>query len=213
MVAPGGLTPGHLERAPLVACVDDPDASSVAFVDHAGGMQRLPIGEMPAVPFVVLRPAKITIAHPIAAAKQPVEAEATLGVYLRAIRINADNGSDEEIYIRCRENNTTAWTRTNLEHVNESDHYNLWNEKIISIVYNRSVVCEVKESDYGGDDHLGSASFSPADLQDTDNDTCLFLSSPTEADLWVSKSRGVDQCPSLNFLGIHCPQECADSLF
>jgi hypothetical protein len=207
LVAPDGITPELFEQPPLVAYVDDADAKTVTFTNASGHAETLPLGQSPTTAFVVLRPAKLTITNPIVADKAEI-AEATTNVYLREIRVKEDNdfASDEEIYTRCKEI-SGSWEYEDITGANDTEYYNLWDYKIRSILYNQTVTCEIREEDTIGCDYLGSFGFSPNDLTATEHDSCMFFVT-SEADVQISKHKGYDQCPSLNFLGIHCAEDC-----
>jgi hypothetical protein len=201
--------------APLVAYVDDASAESIDFVDGNGAITTVPLGVAPTAPFVVLRPHTLANLRPIE--PEPELASATLNLYVREIRVSDDNedGSDAEIYIRCKQG-SGSWKRENLGAANDSEYYNLWDEHVMSVASpGAAILCELWEEDDfpNGDDFMGSATVDADTLALTDHDSCIFVSSPDDADLMFSKSRGTNQCPELAVFGFGCAEDCWGDFF
>lgn len=212
VVAPNGLSVELLEHPPLVAYVGDTTASTFTFFDANGPVATLPSGESPDAAFVVIRPHDIVTDKLIVGDPEP--ASATLNLYIRGIRLNEDNdaGSDEEIYIRCKQG-SGSWKKEDLTSVNGTNYYNLWDQHVMSLSSTgQDLLCEIWEEDgglSGGDDFVRSASVSVPHLDVTSHENCIFLSNANRADLWFSKSKGINQCPGFEYLGIYCAQECS----
>ena len=59
-------------------------------------------------------------------------------------RGGADNdfGTNEDIYVRCRQGSGTEWKREDLEAADETEYYNLWDEHVMSVSSTGSTIHE-----------------------------------------------------------------------
>jgi hypothetical protein len=219
VVAPSDLD-AWADGAPLVTYLEDTSTESFTFFDSTGAEMVLPLGELPGEAFLVIRPVELAPSDVVPPAAEP-ELQATLSIYLREIRLYDDHEEvgAAEIYIRCKEGNLAWKQTTDLEKVDydgvdkDGFHvYEYWAKKILTSSTGLTMLCELRESDYGGDPYLGSFHFTPSQMTSTDHDTCGFAEID-DASLAISRSGGSNLCPQLEVYGYSCPEDCGVDSF